>query len=248
MMQNLMINSIDCQLSCSAVYVRHQPDVGVASTEEIRRTLSTVNYPIPSMQVALFGTSADPPTIAHQEIISWLASKFDRVAVWAADNPFKVHGASLEQRSQMLELLISEINPSISHRVQVYPNLSSQYTIESLITAKTIWSDADFVLVVGADLIAQLPKWYRVTELLAQVKLLIIPRTGNEIAQTSLDTLTDLGAQISIAPLATPAISSTIVRTNHSTKASIQGLTPAVARYIQDRKLYEQIDRLYSSK
>ena len=248
MMQNLMINSIDCQLSCSAVYVRHQPDVGVASTEEIRRTLSTVNYPIPSMQVALFGTSADPPTIAHQEIISWLASKFACVAVWAADNPFKVHGASLEQRSQMLELLISEINPSISQHVQVYPNLSSQYTIESLITAKTIWSDADFVLVVGADLIAQLPKWYRVTELLAQVKLLIIPRTGNEIAQTSLDTLTDLGAQISIAPLATPAISSTIVRTNHSTKASIQGLTPAVARYIQDRKLYEQIDRLYSSK
>jgi nicotinate-nucleotide adenylyltransferase len=246
MMQNLMINSIDCQLSCSAVYVRHQPDVGVAATEEICGTLSTIHYP-PSMQVALFGTSADPPTIAHQEIISWLASKFvgaaspqeNRVAVWAADNPFKVHGASLEQRSQMLELLISEINPSISHRVQVYPNLSSQYTIESLITAKTIWSDADFVLVVGADLIAQLPKWYRVTELLAQVKLLIIPRTGNEIAQTSLDTLTDLGAQISIAPLATPAISSTIVRTNHSTRASIQGLTPAVARYIQDRKLYE---------
>jgi nicotinate-nucleotide adenylyltransferase len=238
MMQNLMINSIDSPLSCSAVYVRHQPDVGVAAPEEIHGTLSTIHYPH-SMQVALFGTSADPPTIAHQEIISWLASKFDRVAVWAADNPFKVHGASLEQRSQMLELLISEINPSISQHVQVYPNLSSRRTIESLITAKTIWSDADFILVVGADLIAQLPKWYRVTELLAQVKLLIVPRTGNEIAQTSLDILTDLGAQISIAPLATPAISSTIVRTNHSTRASIQGLTPAVARYIQDRKLYE---------
>jgi nicotinate-nucleotide adenylyltransferase len=238
MMQNLMINSIDSPLSCFAVYVRHQPDVGVAAPEEIHGTLSTIHYPH-SMQVALFGTSADPPTIAHQEIISWLASKFDCVAVWAADNPFKVHGASLEQRSQMLELLISEINPSISHRVQVYPNLSSRRTIETLIHAKEIWSDADFVLVVGADLIAQLPKWYRVTELLAQVKLLIIPRTGNEIAQTSLDILTDLGAQISIAPLATPAISSTIVRTNHSTRASIQGLTPAVARYIQDRKLYE---------
>ena len=199
------------------------------------------------MQVALFGTSADPPTIAHQEIISWLATQFveadsppqHRVAIWAADNPFKTHGASLAQRSQMLELLISEIKPSISHYAQVYPNLSSQRTIESLITAKEIWKDADFVLVVGADLLAQLPKWYRVKELLAQVKLLIVPRTGNEIAQNSLEIITDLGAQISIAPLSTPAISSTIVRSNHSTSASIQGLTPAVARYIQEQRLYE---------
>jgi nicotinate-nucleotide adenylyltransferase len=193
------------------------------------------------MQVALFGTSADPPTIAHQEIISWLASQFDRVAVWAADNPFKIHGASLAQRSQMLELLISEINPSISQHAQVYPKLSSQRTIETLIHAKEIWSEADFILVVGADLIAQLPKWYRVTELLAQVKLLIVPRTGSELEQTRLEILTDLGAQISIAPLATPAISSTIVRTNRSTRESIQGLTPAVARYIQAQKLYASI-------
>jgi nicotinate-nucleotide adenylyltransferase len=190
------------------------------------------------MQIALFGTSADPPTIAHQEIISWLASQFVGVAVWAADNPFKIHGASLAQRSQMLELLISEIQPSISNRAQVYPTLSSQWTIESLITAQEIWNDADFTLVIGADLIAQLPKWYRVSELLAQVKLLIVPRTGNEIDRSNLEILTDLDAQISIAPLSTPAISSTIVRTNHSAKASIQGLTPAVARYIHSEKLY----------
>ncbi len=200
-------------------------------------------FPISSMQVALFGTSADPPTIAHQEIISWLASQFDRVAVWAADNPFKTHGASLAQRSQMLELLIAEINPSISPRAQVYPDLSSRRTIETLIKAKTTWNDADFVLVVGADLVAQLPQWYHAAELLAQVKLLIVPRTGSEIEPTNLQILTDLGAQISIAPLATPAISSTIIRTNHphldSTSDSIQGLTPAVAKYIQQQRLYE---------
>lgn len=200
-------------------------------------------FPISSMQVALFGTSADPPTIAHQEIISWLASQFDRVAVWAADNPFKTHGASLVQRSQMLELLIAEINPSISPRAQVYPDLSSRRTIETLIKAKTTWNDADFVLVVGADLVAQLPQWYHAAELLAQVRLLIVPRVGIEIESTSLQILTNLGAQISIAPLATPAISSTIIRTNRphldAKNESIQGLTPAVAKYIQQQRLYE---------
>ena len=127
-----------------------------------------------------------------------------------------------------------------SQHVRVCPDLSSRRTIETLINAKKTWDNADFVLVVGADLIAQLPQWYQAAELLAQVKLLIVPRTGSEIAQTSLERLVDLGAQISIAPLATPAISSTIIRTNRSTRnESIHGLTPAVSAYIQQQGLYE---------
>ena len=188
------------------------------------------------MKIALFGTSADPPTIAHQEIISWLAAQFDSVAVWAADNPFKTHGASLEQRSQMLELLISEIDSSLSKQAQVYRELSSQRTLETVITARSIWSDSEFVLTVGADLIKQLPDWYRARELLTQVSLLIIPRTGNQIAIKDLQILTeDLGAKITIAPLSTPPISSTVIRNSHS----IVGLTPPVAAYIQQHQLYQ---------
>jgi nicotinate-nucleotide adenylyltransferase len=189
------------------------------------------------MKIALFGTSADPPTIAHQEIISWLASQFDLVAVWAADNPFKAHGASLEQRSQMLELLIEEIESPISQHAQVYRNLSSKRTFESLITARKIWEDSEFILTVGADLITQLPQWYRVKELLTQVKLLVVPRTGNKIEQTDLQRLTDLGAQIAIAPLSTPIISSTAIRNSHS----IQGVPSSVAAYIQQHNLYSII-------
>jgi nicotinate-nucleotide adenylyltransferase len=187
-----------------------------------------------SMKIALFGTSADPPTIAHQEIISWLASQFDRVAIWAADNPFKTHGADLEQRSQMLELLIGEIEPEIREHAKVYRCLSSQRTLESLMTARKIWCDSEFILTIGADLITQLPTWYRSRELLSQVKLLIVPRMGTQIESTDLQKLADLGAQIAIAPLSTPAISSTAVRNSHS----IQGLTPKVATYIQQHHLY----------
>jgi nicotinate-nucleotide adenylyltransferase len=190
------------------------------------------------MKIALFGTSADPPTIAHQEIISWLALEFSSVAVWAADNPFKAHGATLEQRSQMLELLIEEIEPSINQHTQVYRSLSSQRTLETLMTARKIWNDSEFILTIGADLITQLPQWYRVGELLTQVKLLIVPRTGNQIESNDLKTLTDLGAQIAIAPLTTPPISSTIIRNSHS----IKGLTPKVATYIQYHHLYSNSD------
>jgi nicotinate-nucleotide adenylyltransferase len=187
------------------------------------------------MKIALFGTSADPPTIAHQKIINWLASQFDRVAVWAADNPFKLHGATLEQRSQMLELLIEEIQLPTSQNAQVYRSLSSQRTLETLVTARSIWPDSEFTLTIGADLITQLPQWYRVAELLSQVKLLIVPRTGNQLESSGLQKLTDLGAKISIAPLSTPAISSTTIRNSHS----IEGLTPRVAIYTQQQNLYQ---------
>jgi nicotinate-nucleotide adenylyltransferase len=196
------------------------------------------------MKVALFGTSADPPTIAHQAIISWLTLQFDCVAVWAADNPFKTHGASLEQRSKMLELSISEIDSSMSKHACVYRELSSQRTLETLITARSIWNDSEFMLTIGADLITQLPDWYRVSELLTQVKLLIVPRIGNQIAVKDLKVLTDLGAKIEIAPLSTPPISSTAIRNSHS----IVGLTPRVAAYIQQHKLYAITDDFFDDR
>jgi nicotinate-nucleotide adenylyltransferase len=191
------------------------------------------------MKVALFGTSADPPTIAHQEIIRWLAAQhFDQVAVWASDNPYKTHGASLAQRSQMLELLIAEIMPPVGQHVQVDPSLSRKYTWESLIIAQTMWRNCEFTLTVGADLIAQLPQWYQVKELLTHVKLLIIPRTGNKIELAELNRLEDLGAQITIAPLTTPIISSTAIRNSHS----ITGVSPCIATYIKAHNLYSIID------
>jgi cytidyltransferase-related domain len=61
-------------------------------------------------KIALFGTSADPPTSGHQAILFWLSQRFDKVVVWASDNPFKNHQTLLEHRMAMLSLLIEEIN------------------------------------------------------------------------------------------------------------------------------------------
>ena len=48
------------------------------------------------MKIALFGTSADPPTVGHKMIIEWLSQNFDKAVVWVSDNPFKYHETSLE--------------------------------------------------------------------------------------------------------------------------------------------------------
>ena len=82
-------------------------------------------------QIALFGTSADPPTSGHQAILLWLSQRFDKVVVWASDNPFKTHQTLLEHRMAMLSLLIEEINAQKAN-IALHPELSSRRTLETL--------------------------------------------------------------------------------------------------------------------
>ena len=44
-------------------------------------------------QLALFGTSADPPTCGHQALLEGLLGLYPAVATWASTNPLKRHGA-----------------------------------------------------------------------------------------------------------------------------------------------------------
>jgi nicotinate-nucleotide adenylyltransferase len=185
------------------------------------------------LNIALFGTSADPPTAGHQAILSWLSQQFDYVAVWASDNPFKSHQTPLDHRSAMLRLLIQDIEPS-RHNINLHPELSSPRTLITVEQAQKQWSEANLTFTIGTDLVAQLPTWYRVEDLLQQVKLLVIPRPGYPLNDNDLAELRQLGAKIAIADLTGPAISSTAYRqAGHS-----EALSPTVEAYIHQEQLY----------
>ncbi|MBD1861634.1 MULTISPECIES: nicotinate-nucleotide adenylyltransferase [Trichocoleus] len=183
--------------------------------------------------IALFGTSADPPTAGHQAILGWLSQQFDYVAVWASNNPFKSHQTPLEHRSAMLQLLIQDIEPP-RHNISLHPELSSSRALITVEQAQQQWPDAHLTFTIGADLVAQLPTWYRVEDLLQQVKLLVIPRPGYPLKDNDLAELRQLGAKIAIANLTGPAISSTAYREAGHAEA----LSPTVEAYIHQEQLY----------
>lgn len=186
-------------------------------------------------KIALFGTSADPPTAGHQKILRWLSERYDWVAVWAADNPFKSHQTLLIHRAAMLRLLIADIEAP-RHNIALEQELSSFRTLETLEKAKLRWGeDTEFTLVIGSDLLHQLPHWYRIEELLQQVQLLIVPRPGYEIDETSLETVQALGGKIAIASLTGLDVSSTAYREHGNTEA----LIPPIADYINQQHLYK---------
>lgn len=192
--------------------------------------------------LALFGTSADPPTRGHQAILVWLSQQFDQVVVWASDNPFKVHQASLEQRQEMLRQLVAEIQAS-EGEIVLAPELSHPRALTTLERARQQWPSAQLMFVIGSDLVPKLPSWYRIREVLAQVELLVIPRPGYPLLPKDLHTLEKLGGRIAIADFTGPAVSSSAYREADKPEA----LTPAIRAYIQQEKLYEWADTAQSS-
>jgi nicotinate-nucleotide adenylyltransferase len=186
-------------------------------------------------KIALFGTSADPPTAGHQIILRWLSDRYDWVAVWAADNPFKSHQTLLEHRAAMLRLLIADIEAP-RQNIALEQDLSSFRTLETLEKAKLRWgANTEFTLIIGSDLLSQLPRWYRVEELLQQVQLLIVPRPGYAIDGTSLEAVQQLGGKIAIASFTGLDVSSTAYRERGETEA----LTPPIVEYIHQQHLYK---------
>jgi nicotinate-nucleotide adenylyltransferase len=135
------------------------------------------------LRVALFGTSADPPTRGHLAILCWLSQHFDQVAVWASDNPFKSHQTALDHRTAMLRLLIGDLDLC---NIQVYPELSNSRTVITVEQAQERWQGAELTLVVGSDLVRQLPKWFRARDLLDRVELLVVPRPGSRISMPQM--------------------------------------------------------------
>jgi nicotinate-nucleotide adenylyltransferase len=135
----------------------------------------------------------------------------------------------------MLQLLITNINAS-QQNIALEQELSSLRTLETLEKAKLRWGDdAEYTLVIGSDLLTQLPRWYHVEDLLQQVQLLVVPRPGYAIDETVLEGVRKLGGKIAIASLTGLDVSSTAFREQGDTEA----LTPPVVAYINQEHLYK---------
>mgnify|MGYP003334470079 FL=1 len=160
-------------------------------------------------QLALFGTSADPPTCGHQVLLEALLQRYPAVATWASDNPLKQHGAPLAQRAQLLAALVASIgNP----RLELAQDLSSPWAIETLERAQQRWPQAELVFVVGSDLAPQIPRWKQADQILSRCQLAIAPRGGWPLTAEHRHTLEQLGARLEVLPVQVPATASSQVR------------------------------------
>ena len=159
--------------------------------------------------IALFGTSADPPTLGHEALLSELTKIFPKVITWASDNPDKKHQIPLLKRTQLLRILVKKI----SHpKLELVQELSSPRTIHTLKKAFQLWPEASFSFVIGSDLAMQVPKWLNAKSILSKVRIAIAMRDGWPISDIQLEEIQKLGGEIEILPFKTPESSSSKFR------------------------------------
>ena len=159
--------------------------------------------------IALFGTSADPPTLGHEALLNELTRFFPKVITWASDNPDKKHQIPLLKRTQLLRILVKKI----SHpKLELIQELSSPRTIHTLKKAFQLWPEASFSFVIGSDLAVQVPKWLNAKSILNKATIAIAMRDGWPISDQQLEEIKKLGGEVDLLPFRIPKSSSSNFR------------------------------------
>ena len=169
---------------------------------------------LPPPAMALFGTSADPPTIGHQAILAGLGQRYPMVATWASDNPLKHHGAPLAVRRQLLQVVVDSLKARMpqGRRLELRQDFSSRRALDSVQAARACFPTARLLFVVGVDLLPQIPRWYKASELLRCCCLAVIPRHNGPPQKPAMARLQAAGAQLEVLPLHIPPVASSQVR------------------------------------
>jgi nicotinate-nucleotide adenylyltransferase len=180
-------------------------------------------------QTAILGGSFNPPHVAHVMAAYWTLATQGVSEVWLLPSyrhPFGKALAPFEDRVRMCELAAAPIRGL--HVCTAEADLAEDPLVGK--TARTLeylvekHPDRAFTLVVGADVVADTPKWYRFDRVRELARVLVVGRSGEAAA--------------SEGPVL-PDVSSTEVRDRLSRREDVSALVPArVLAYIRERGLY----------
>ena len=183
-------------------------------------------------KIALFGTSADPPTSGHKKIIQELSKKYKLVITYASDNPSKNHTENLYFRSLLLEKLICDFN---RQHIVFDQHLSSPWAITSIKRCKVKYSPDQIDFIIGSDLISEMFKWKNINQIINEVRLIIIPREGYPIEERNLLKIKEKNGNFEVSDLKIPKISSSMIREN----SEHFGLPQSLTSIIKTHNLYD---------
>ena len=162
-------------------------------------------------RIAIFGTSADPPTIGHKKILEELSKIYSFTITYASNNPQKKHQEDISIRSLLLKTLIEDLN---NPKIIFNQTISSQWAIQSIKECKNIYESNNLDFVIGSDLIGDIFSWKNFDKIISEVSFLIIKREGYPIKSNILKMLENYKVNFEISSLNIPNISSSMVRLN----------------------------------
>ena len=184
--------------------------------------------------IALFGTSADPPTIGHKKILEELSKIYAFTISYVSNNPKKKHIEDISIRSHLLKTLIDDLdNPKILFNQKI----SSQWAVESIKKCKEIYKFNNLDFVIGSDLIKDIFYWKNFDKIILEVSFFIILREGYPVESNTLKMLENYRVKFKISTIKTPNISSSKFRLNFN----CSNLPSSLIDIVKKNNLYESI-------
>jgi nicotinate-nucleotide adenylyltransferase len=183
------------------------------------------------VHVALFGGSFNPPHVAHQMVALYVLETKQVDQLWFVPcyrHPFAKPLAPFENRLRMCEIAAKGVGPRarVTEIERVIGGPSK--TINTVRRLRKLHPKNTFSVVIGSDLVAEVPTWHKTEELQKSVEFMVV---GRRAAPGAAD----------YSAITMPEVSSTEVRRLLRAEKSVEGLVPrAVLDYIYRHGLYRE--------
>ena len=208
----------------------------MTTTTTLREALDTFVPPLRGFgRIALLGGSFNPPHIAHVMMALSVYATEDIDHVWViptADHAFGKKLAPFVDRVRMCHLAFRHLAGGAAI-VDIESRLPGpSFTVQTLRALHEVRPGIRPVWIAGSDVLSELDRWREPEELKKLSRLVVVPRQGYPVKQSSALTQGRLQAEL-------PMVSSSDVRERLERGADVSGLVDRlVLEYIERQKLY----------
>lgn len=193
---------------------------------------------------AVYGGSFDPPHMGHQMACLYLLQALQMEAVWLVPTARHAFGKALSPYHHRRAMCTAMVAP-FAGQVQVsdveHEMEGVSYSVKTLQRLQALAPDRRFAWVIGADVVADLPRWHRAQDLVQTAPLVVLGRAGVVAPATVTVGSTVLFFEAPQVNL--PAISSRSLRAalgaSDYPAAVGQQMPASVGAYIREHRLYQ---------
>jgi nicotinate-nucleotide adenylyltransferase len=213
--------------------------------------LPNESHKIIPMRIGILGGTFDPVHYGHLLLAEQAREQGELDQVWflpSARPPHKLDQSitPFERRAEMLTLAIAGQEAHFRVETLEKDRPGPSYTADTLDELAAAHPKSDFFLIVGADVLPDLQKWYEPQRILARASLLVSARPGFDLwsRERVAESLGLKREQVRMQVLDIPLIeiSSRDLRRRVSEQRSLLYQLPrAVEVYIRERKLYRDV-------
>lgn len=170
------------------------------------------------MHIAVYGGSFNPPHVSHGLVVAWLLWTEQVQEVWLLptfSHPFSKDLAPFARRVRLCEILAGVVGDGVQVCTVESELPSPSYTIDTLTVLAARHPEHHFRLVVGSDVLDDLPKWKQWDAIAARFAPIVVGRQGYPVPEGAVGF---------------PGVSSTEIRRRIAEGESVDHLVPAAVR------------------